>query len=199
MVRPRRFRRIFQEPSIRCFKPDSKDNMKQFKTIEVTLDEFEAIRLRDYQNIKQQKAAEIMDVSQPTFHRTLNSAREKIAKALVEGKTIKIKGGDYVTDKKRYRCKTCSFEWYSPKKEYEKCPDCGSDDIDIITAEEDIQRPLGQPGLGRRRGYGGGGVGAGPPRVCKCPKCGYETQKIPGVPCRNTTCPKCSIPLCGSD
>lgn len=162
------------------------------------MDEFEAIRFRDYQKIKQQKAAEIMDISQPTFHRTLNSARVKIAKALVKGKIIKIKGGDYVTDKKRYRCKKCGFEWHSPEKEYEKCPDCGSEEIYTITAEEEIQRSLGQPGLGRR-GYGGGGIGAGPPRVCKCPQCGYETQKIPGVPCKNTECPKCSIPLCGSD
>jgi predicted DNA-binding protein (UPF0251 family) len=199
MVRPRRFRRIFQEPEIRCFKPDSEGNIDSIKPVDITIDEFEAIRLKDYQNIKQKKAAEIMDVSQPTFHRTLNSARGKIAKALVEGKIIKIKGGDYVTDKKRYRCKSCGFEWYSPEKEYKKCPDCGSEDIHTIAFGEETQRPVGQPGLGRRRGYGGGGIGAGPPRVCKCPNCGYESEKTPGIPCRNTKCPECGTQLCGAD
>ncbi|MEN4017959.1 MAG: DUF134 domain-containing protein [Methanobacterium sp.] len=199
MVRPRRFRRIFQEPEIRCFKPDSEGNIDSIKPVDITIDEFEAIRLKDYQNIKQKKAAEIMDVSQPTFHRTLNSAREKIAKALVEGKIIKIKGGDFVADKERYKCKSCGFEWYSPEKEYDECPDCKSEYIYKIGEGEETQRPAGQQGIGRRRGYGGVGIGAGPPRVCKCPNCGYESPKTPGVPCRNTKCPECGTQLCGAD
>jgi predicted DNA-binding protein (UPF0251 family) len=199
MVRPRRFRRIFQEPQIRCFKPDLGSDIDQINPVEITMDEFEAIRLKDYQDIKQQKAAEMMDVSQPTFHRILNLARGKIAKALVEGKIIKIKGGDFVADKERYKCKSCGFEWYSPEKEYEKCPDCKSEYIYKIGAAEEIQRPAGQPGMGRRRGYGGGGIGAGPPRACKCTQCGYESPKTPGVPCRNTKCPECGTQLCGAD
>ncbi len=140
-----------------------------------------------------------MDVSQPTFHRILTLARRKVAKALVEGKMIKIKGGDFVADKERYKCKSCGFEWYSPEKEYEKCPDCESEYIYKIGTAEKTQMPLGQPGMGRRRGYGGGGIGAGPPRVCKCQNCGYESPKTPGVPCRNTKCPECGTQLCGAD
>ncbi|MGC9516506.1 MAG: DUF134 domain-containing protein [Methanomicrobiales archaeon] len=199
MPRPRRFRKIFSEPTVRCFKPDVDYEVDDLEPIEISLEEFESLRLKDYQNIKQKKAAEIMGISQPTFHRTLNSAREKVSKALVEGKIITIKGGDYITDKIRYKCKTCGFEWYSPEKKYDKCPDCGSEEIYTISVEEGIQTPAGQPGMGRRRGYGGTGIGAGPPRVCKCPTCGYESAKTPGVPCRNTKCPKCGIPLCGSD
>jgi len=199
MPRPRRFRKIFREPSVRCFKPDVEHEIGELEPIKISLDEFESLRLKDYQNIKQQKAAEIMGISQPTFHRTLNSAHEKLAKALVEGKIIKIIGGDYITDKKRYKCKTCGFEWYSPDKNYDKCPDCESEEIYTISVEEEVQKPVGQPGLGRRRGYGGGGIGAGPPKSCKCPKCGYETEKTPGVPCRTIECPKCGIQLCGSD
>ena len=201
MVRPKRFRKIFQEPQIRCFNPNSEDyeELAQSISIEIALDEFEAIRLRDYQNVKQNKAAEIMGVSQPTFHRILNSARGKIANALIEGKIIEIKGGNYVVDKKRYVCKNCGFEWFNPKKEYKKCPNCDSLEISLVTLDEEIQRPTGQPGMGRRRGYGGGGIGAGPPRVCKCPNCGYETKKTPGIPCRNTKCPQCGTPLCGAD
>ncbi len=76
MVRPKRFRQILQEPQIRRFKPDSTEKMEQIKSIEVTLDEFESIRLRDYNGIKQGEAAKIMEVSQPTFHRILTSGRK---------------------------------------------------------------------------------------------------------------------------
>ncbi len=55
MVRPRRFRRIFQEPQIRCFKPDLAGDIDQIKPVEITIDEFEAIRLKDYQNINRKK------------------------------------------------------------------------------------------------------------------------------------------------
>lgn len=199
MGRPKRFRRIYQEPQIKCFKPVSDENIALISPVKISVDEIEAVRIKDYEDFKQEIAADMMDISQSTFHRTLNSARKKIAKALVEGRMIKIQGGDFVTDKVRYKCKTCGFEWISPKKEYEKCPDCKSEDIYKIGAAEDTQTPLGQPGMGRRRGYGGAGMGAGPPRACKCPSCGYETQKTPGVPCRNTKCPKCGTQLCGAD
>lgn len=211
MPRPRRFRRIFKEPSVQSFIPD-KNDVNEYCPLKITLEEFEAIRLRDYQEIQQKKAADIMDISQPTFHRTLSSARKKITRALVEGIIIQIKGGDYVMDKKRYQCKNCGFEWHSPKKEYDKCPDCDSENIELITVEAEPQNPTVQPGLGSRRGQPGGGrargqggsgtgagMGAGPPRVCKCTQCGYEAPKTPGVPCHQTKCPKCGLPLCGSD
>ena len=196
MVRPKRFRQILQEPQIRCFKPDSTDKMEQIKSIEVTLDEFEAIRLRDYNGIKQGEAAKIMEISQPTFHRILTSGREKIAKALIDGKIIKIKGGIWMTNE--YKCKSCGFKWSSPEKEYEKCIECDSEDIYKIDIEE-VQKTIEQPRMGQGRGYGGQGIGAGPPRVCKCTQCGYESPKTPGVPCRNFKCPECGAPLCGAD
>ena len=87
----------------------------------------------------------------------------------------------------------------SPKKTYEKCPDCGSEDINTISAGDNPQRPVGQPGQGRRRGYGGSGIGAGPPSKCKCTQCGYETVKTPGVPCRTSNCPECGALMCGAD
>ena len=95
--------------------------------LNITMEDFESLRLKDYQDIQQKKAAELMDISQPTFHRTLGSARKKITQALVEGKIIQIKGGDYIMDKKRYQCKNCGFEWQSSSKEYDKCPDCDSE------------------------------------------------------------------------
>lgn len=54
MVRLKRFRRIFHEPQIRCFNPNSENygESTQPISIEIALDEFEAIRLRDYRDIK---------------------------------------------------------------------------------------------------------------------------------------------------
>lgn len=94
----------------------------------------------------------------------------------------------------KYKCKNCGFEWSSPEKEYEKCPECGSVDIDRIDLE-DIQKSMGQPGMGRGNGNR---IGAGPPKVCKCTQCGHESPKTPGVPCRTITCPECGAPLCGA-
>ncbi|MCE5214390.1 MAG: DUF134 domain-containing protein [Methanobacterium sp.] len=198
MGRPKRFRRIFQEPQIKGFNPVSEEGTIKNRPIKINIDEIEAIRIRDYVDIKQKNAAEMMDISQPTFHRTLYSARRKIAKALVEGRNIIIKGGDFMTDKIGYKCKNCGFEWYSPK-EYKNCPECKSEDIYKISESDETPTPAGQPGMGRRRGYGGAGMGAGPPRVCKCISCGYETAKTPGVPCRNSKCPKCGALMCGAD
>ncbi|NYB51430.1 MAG: DUF134 domain-containing protein [Methanobacteriaceae archaeon] len=212
MSRPRRFSRILGKPRVCRFAPDI-SGKDEFEPLNIKMEEFETLRLKDYHQIKQKTAAEIMDISQPTFHRTLNSARRKISRALVEGRIIQIKGGDYIMDKKRYLCKNCGFEWQSATKKYDKCPDCDSEKIELISAETESQNPTAQPGLGRRRGAAGrgmgtgagrgtgrgAGIGAGPPRVCKCPECGYESPKTPGVPCRETKCPKCGIPLCGSD
>ena len=62
----------------------------------LTVDEFEAIRLRDYEGLDQTEAARRMGISQPTFQRAYESARKKVADALVNGKAIKIEGGSYM-------------------------------------------------------------------------------------------------------
>jgi len=64
--------------------------------VSLAVEELEAVRLKDLEGLKQEKAAATMKVSQPTFHRILESAHGKIADALVQGKAIKIEGGDYV-------------------------------------------------------------------------------------------------------
>ncbi|ADZ08761.1 UPF0251 protein [Methanobacterium lacus] len=196
MVRPQVFRKISKNPEVRCFKPDG-ENLEELEPIQISLDEFEAIRLRDYHDIKQVKAASIMEISQPTFHRILSSARKKISKALIEGNPIIIVGDGFITDKKRYKCNDCGFEWLSNEKNYDKCLECQSENI-VKTDEEDMLIKI-DPDILERRSYGGKGLGAGPPKVCKCPKCGYEHPKTRTIPCRNTKCPVCETPLCGSN
>jgi len=66
--------------------------MIELEEIVLTREEFEAIKLKDSLGLEQKKCAEKMEISQPTFHRLISSARGKIGKAIVEGKAIRIGG-----------------------------------------------------------------------------------------------------------
>jgi predicted DNA-binding protein (UPF0251 family) len=70
-------------------------------------EEYEAIRLSDYEGLTQVQSAEQMNVSRPTFTRIYEKARRSIAQAFVEGKAIFIEGGNYHTDDCWYRCDNC--------------------------------------------------------------------------------------------
>lgn len=94
MPRPRRKRWVDFKPSITYFKPAG-IRIVDLEEINLNIDEIEAIRLKDIEKLGQEKCAKKMNISQPTFHRLLLSAREKIAEALVKGKAIKIEGGDF--------------------------------------------------------------------------------------------------------
>ena len=86
-------RRVGFQPGVTHFKPAGRG----FRLAEslLTMDELEAVRLNDYEELDQEKAAKQMGISQPTFHRLLLSARRKIADALINGKAIRIEGGVY--------------------------------------------------------------------------------------------------------
>ena len=90
--RPRIIRRIRFAPGVIYFRPRGAIKLNESL---LTMDELEAIRLNDYEEMDQSEAAKKMGISQPTFHRLLLAARRKIADALVNGKAIKIEGGVY--------------------------------------------------------------------------------------------------------
>ena len=69
--------------------------MRYLKEVVLTVDGFEAIRLKDLECLEQEECARKMNISQPTFHRLISSARKIIADAIVNGKAIKIEGGSY--------------------------------------------------------------------------------------------------------
>jgi predicted DNA-binding protein (UPF0251 family) len=93
MPRPVRFGRVRRLPDINYFTPRG---VKKLEELTLTVVEFEAIRLKDSEGLDQIEAAKKMNISQPTFNRVLSSARKKVADAIVNGKAIKIKGGNYV-------------------------------------------------------------------------------------------------------
>ena len=92
--RPVRFRKVFSEPSTTFFKPAGVP-MSTLQEVVLTVDELESVRLKDHEGIGQVEAAEKMGISQPTFQRIYNSARKKIADAIVNGKALRIQGGHY--------------------------------------------------------------------------------------------------------
>ena len=98
MVRPRLCRRIKFSPDITYFKPRGIP-IRELKEIILHVDEYEAIRLKDLENLEQEECAKKMNISQPTFHRLVLSARKKIADAIINGKAIKIEGGNFKTHK----------------------------------------------------------------------------------------------------
>jgi len=90
----RRCRRVGCQPSFTSFEPATAGSSVPEEAI-LSVDEFEAVRLKDLEGLDQNECAKKMDISQPTFHRLVVSARRKIADALTHGKTIKIEGGHY--------------------------------------------------------------------------------------------------------
>ncbi len=91
-MRPKKTRWVKCEPGERCFRPQCKP-FNRLDGISMTLDEFEAIRLADYEGLKQEEAAKRLKISRPTFSRIIASAHNKIADAFVNIKAIKIEGG----------------------------------------------------------------------------------------------------------
>ena len=81
MPRPKRCRWVGFNPDITYFKPSGIKKMDLEESI-LTVDEFEAIRLKDLLGRDQIEAAKSMNISQPTFHRLVLSARKKIADAI---------------------------------------------------------------------------------------------------------------------
>jgi len=94
MPRPRRCRRIRFMPGVTYFKPAGV-RLVDLREVVLHVDEYEAVRLIDLENIEQSEAGKKMKISQPTLSRLLKSARKKISDALINGKAIRIEGGNY--------------------------------------------------------------------------------------------------------
>ncbi|TLU81736.1 MAG: DUF134 domain-containing protein [Chlorobium sp.] len=134
--RPLHCRSIQDLPKVTCFKPDGV-NSEVLKSVQLTIDELEAIRLADKEGLYQADAAMQMNVSRPTFGRILETARKKVAEALVDGKQLCIQGGVFraVCDSIASNCPDicvcpeCGLELPHRKGEpcrENVCPSCGA-------------------------------------------------------------------------
>jgi predicted DNA-binding protein (UPF0251 family) len=93
MPRPKKPRWIDDHPGVTYFKPQGIP-IRFLDHVELGMDEFEAIRLADFEGLSQEEAAPNMNISRATFGRIVTQARNKIADALINGKAIRIEGGN---------------------------------------------------------------------------------------------------------
>ncbi len=130
MPRPYRRRKIEGLPACQSFKPRGVPR-RNLKLEELSLDEYEAIRLADYLKMEHSEASEKMGISRPTFTRLIEKARHKIAGVLVEGKELIITGGNIDLSKTTYRCRSCGdHQKYDLNQHITDCPECGSENLE---------------------------------------------------------------------
>jgi uncharacterized protein len=89
MPRPEKLRKINFDPNVVYFKPRAVP-LSELEEITLEIDELEALRLCDFEELSQTESAKKMNISQSTLQRILNSGRKKVSEALVKGKAIKI-------------------------------------------------------------------------------------------------------------
>jgi predicted DNA-binding protein (UPF0251 family) len=113
MARPVKWRRVALIPQVGYFKPAGIP-LRALEEVALTVEEVEAIRLKDVEGLQQEQCAERMHISRPTFHRVLGSARRKVADALINGKAIRIEGGNFALPSQVFRCRRDGHEWQVP-------------------------------------------------------------------------------------
>ena len=134
MARPEKLRCVAQLPNVGFFKPAGIP-ANALQGIRLSLEEVEAIRLKDLEGLEQEVCAHQMHISRPTFHRILESARKKVADALINGKAIQIEGGNFELRQRLFRCGNDGHEWNVPFETMAQrlplsCPVCLSGNIE---------------------------------------------------------------------
>jgi len=129
MPRPLKCRRVTSIPGTTFFKPAGIP-MRLLEEVQLTLEEAEALRLKEIEDLDQEAASERMNVSRPTFQRVLASARRKVADALLNGKAIRITGGNVEIAFNRFRCRR-GHQWDTPDEASGQlvpalCPTCNT-------------------------------------------------------------------------
>jgi len=125
-------RKVSSIPLITYFKPAG-IRMAELEEVGLLVEEAEAIRLKDLEGLEQEECAQKMNISRSTFSRILDSARQKIADALLNGKAIRIEGGNFEMAVRRFRCLE-GHEWEVPFETMisappEFCPKCDTPSI----------------------------------------------------------------------
>ena len=94
MPRPFKWRRVCCLPENNRYGPlNAAENDNG--VVQMSVDEYEAIRLIDTEGYTQEKCAEHMNVSRSTIQSIYDSARKKLSDSLVYGKVLWIEGGEY--------------------------------------------------------------------------------------------------------
>lgn len=134
MPRPPKCRCVELMPGATFFQPQGVP-LGHLEEVCLAIEEMEAIRLKDLEELEQEECAERMHVSRATFQRVLESARRKIAEALINGKAIHVDGGNFEMAILRFKCAEYSHEWevtFEERGLAKECPSCSSKNIHRI-------------------------------------------------------------------
>lgn len=134
MPRPKQDRKISIPPIMQGFKPFGIP-LSMLDSVSLLFDEYEAVRLLDYEGLNQEQAAERMQISRPTLTRIYEKARKTVATAFVEGKMIIIQGGNVQFDRQWFRCKRC-FKLVDGIENHTPCKDCILSDDELTPLNE---------------------------------------------------------------
>ncbi len=134
MPRPHKPRRVSTMPRYTYFKPTGIP-MPLLDEVVLTVDEVEAIRLKDLEKLEQHECAARMNIAQSTLQRILVSARAKIARSLIEGKALRIHGGPFALEDEPV-CPRCRRRRMGQKplgssgyeEMIENCPECSREE-----------------------------------------------------------------------
>lgn len=166
---------MMNPPNVRGFRPFGVSETTD-TPVKMLFEEYEALKLADYEKMSQEKAAESMDVSRPTFTRIYDRALKKVATALIETKSIIIEGGNVHFDDNWYRCKNCHSVFKTNRPNLSNCAVCDSENIEHINAGFDDKQPDAD-------------------EYCVCIKCGNKEKHEKGMPCRDVACPNCGAKM----
>lgn len=165
MARPCCCRRVEGAPRCGLYKPAGVPAVA-LQEVRLTVDELEALRLADLNGLYHEQAAERMNVSRPTFGRIIETARHKVAQALVQGKALRIEGGVVeMATLRTFQCAQCGHAWQIPFGELRpaECPKCGSANLHRAAQDRGGPGPGRGRGRCRRSGRAGPGFRHGPP------------------------------------
>jgi len=158
MPRPFKNRKINGLFNADCYKPNGIP-LSMLEQIDLSVDELEALRLADLENMYQDAAAGKMGVSRQTFGNIVKTARKKVADAIINGKALKIVSyGLSYSDSIRC-CRNCGVVWRKVVEKQAACPSCESIDSDIpkeAFATNNFFRRGGGQGNGQGQGRGKG-------------------------------------------
>lgn len=129
MPRPRQVSKVQIPPRVKGFIPLGYYK-NQSEPVQLNIEEYEVIRLLDYEGLSQVEAAKLMQISRPTLTRIYERARRKVATALTEAHQLLIEGGNAIFNGEWFMCERCDCKFDNPKQvEVTVCPLCDSPNI----------------------------------------------------------------------
>ncbi|MCK5856341.1 MAG: DUF134 domain-containing protein [Bacteroidales bacterium] len=188
MPRQARYRKVEYPPLNKGFVPIGKKT-KSDEVVFLLVEEYEAVRLLDNEYMNQVDAAKRMEVSRPTLTRIYDSARKKLAQALVNSLRIEIVGGQVEFEHEWFRCMKCNtvFQVHD-LQEKQECPNCKSSDL--LHINDDLRKQPKRSHNYHRRNHKDNNNG-----FCVCEQCGKRISHKPGHPCRKMDCPDCDTSM----